>query len=206
LQYVFDKHPDHEEALNARVRIGHIHIRRGEDGQAESIYHDILSKYAQDPRLPQAIFLMAEGYWEKSFKEPRPDRQMTETAKQSLQKALAKWEGMITQFPDAPRAAQAHNLIGDCCYRLGQYEKAIEYYQKTADNFPDYENAWHAQSRIAKVYKFMMMDGIMPEREAEAAMKVVYEKLIANFPYCPIAGSARKWIARYAVENEGGQK
>ena len=203
LQYVIDKHPDHEEALNARVRIGHIHIRQGEDGRAESIYNDILSHYAQDLRLPQAIFLMAEGYWEKAFKEPRQDRQMTEKAKESLQKALAKWEGMIAQFPNAPRVAQAHHIIGDCYYRLGQYEKAIEYFQKTVDNFPDYENAWLAQNRIAKVYKFMVRDGIMPEREAEAAMKAAYQKLIANYPDCPAAKHANEWLETYVISTEG---
>jgi hypothetical protein len=72
-------------------------------------------------------------------------------------------------------------------------------------NSPDYENAWHAQSRIAKVYKFMMMDGIMPEQEAEAAMTAVYEKLIANFPGCPAAGRASKWLEIYAISTEGGQ-
>ena len=146
------------------------------------------------------------GMDDKAFMEPRQDRQMSEKAKESLQKAISKWEGMIAQFPNAPRTAQAHNLIGECCYQLGQYEKAIEYFQKTVDDFPDYENAWVAQNRITKIYKFMMRDGLMPVPEAEAAVKAAYEKLIANFPDCPIAGPARNWITRYDVANEGGEK
>jgi hypothetical protein len=88
---------------------------------------------------------------------------------------------------------------------LGQYEKAIEYFQKTVDNFPGYENAWVAQNRIAKVYKFMMRDEIIPEQEGEAAMTAAYEKLIANFPDCPVAGRASKWLETYAIPTEGGQ-
>ena len=112
---------------------------------------------------------------------------------------------MITRFPNAPSVAQAHYLVGECCYQLGQYEKAIEYYQKTVDNFPDYENTWLAQNRAAKVYKIMIRDGTIPEREGEAAMTAAYQKLIANFPDCPAVKHANKWLERYAISTEGGQ-
>jgi len=205
-QYVVDKHPDHEYIPFARVNLGQIKLRLGDEQGAEAIFQKVLTDYKDHPRLAEAAHLMAEGYWYKAFAEPRQNHQMTENAKESLQKALAKWELIITQFPVVPyTTANAHYLAGACCYRLGQYEKAIEYFQKTVDSFPDYEKAWLAQNRIVKVYKFMIRDGIIPEREGEAAMTAAYQKLITNFPDCPIAGRASKWLEIYAISTEGGQ-
>ncbi len=206
LQYVIDNHRHHKAALDAQVRMGHIRVSQGDDGRAESIYQDVMSYYANDPRLARAIHLMAEGYWYAAFKEPHENRELTERAKVCFEKALAKWESIMSQFPDAATTAEAHYLAGQCCYRLGQYEKAIAYYQKTADNWPDYPNAWLAQSEVAKVYKFMLRDGVLPRLEAEAVMRAAYEKLVAKFPDCPMAGSAHKWLERYAAPTEGGEK
>ena len=206
LQKIIDSFPSDKAALTAWIMMGYLHIYRGDDAQAESIFQHVLRDGTDNPDLPILCFLTAEGYWDAALKQPRLDRKMNERAKTCFQKAAAKFEGFITQFPNAPRTAEAHHFVGECYYKLGQYEKAIEYFQKTVDNFPDYEDAWVAQSRIAKVYKFMLSDGLMPEREAEAAMTATYEKLIANFPDCPIAGSARKWLERYAIATEGGRK
>ena len=206
LQYVIDNYPDDKAALNAQVRLGHVYIRQGDDGRAESIYQDVMSYYANDPRLPQAIHLMAEGYWYAAFKQPRNDRELNERAKGCFQKALAKWEAILTQFPDAATTAEACLLAGACCSRIGQYEKAITYYQKTADEWPHYRYASLAQHRVSEVYKSMLMDGVMSELDAEAAMKEAYEKLIIKFPDCPAAGSARRWLEGHAKSTKGGEK
>lgn len=205
-QYIIDQHPEHELVVPAKARLGQIMIHRDNEKDAEAVFQKILTDYQNHLQLAEAFHLMAEGYWDRAFMEPRQDRQMTDKAKESLQKAFAKWEGMITQFPNASRVEQAHYLIGECCYRLGQYEKAIEYYQKTVDNFPDYENAWLAQNRVAKVYKFMLMDGMIPRHEAETLVKAVYEKLIDNYPDCPAAKTANKWLGLYARSTEGEEK
>jgi tetratricopeptide (TPR) repeat protein len=205
-EYISETYPDDEFTLYSKVNLCVLQILQDNETSAEAAFNTILSKNKDNPNLAEAVHLMAEGYFERALMEPRQNRQMTEKAKESLQKAQAKWEGIITQFPNTPSVAQAHYLVGECCYQLGQYEKAIEYYQKTVDNFPDYKNAWLAQSMIVKIYKFMLIDGNISQHEAESEMKAAYEKLIANFPDCPIAGSANKWLERYANATEGGQK
>jgi len=204
-EYISETHPEDEFALYSKINLCVLQILQDNETSAEAAFNTILAQNKDNPNLAEAVHLMAEGYFERALREPRQNRQMSEKAKESMQKALAKWEGMIAQFPNAPKAALAHHLIGEGCYRLGQYEKAIEYYQKTVDNFPDYKDAWLAQNRTAKVYKFMIRDGIITEQEGEAAMTAAYEKLIANFPDCPAVKYANEWLGLYAISTEGGQ-
>jgi TolA-binding protein len=204
-EYISEKYPDDEFALYSKVNLCVLQILQDNDTSAEAVFRTVLAQYKDHPKLADAVSQIAEGYWEKAFMESRRDRQMTDLTKEHLRKALAMWEGMITQFPNAPKAALAHHLAGECCYRLSQYKKAIEFFQKTVEKWPDYENAWLAQNRMAKVYKFMLRDGILPEQEAVAAMKAAFEKLIAKFPDCPAAKHAHEWLLIYVNSTEGGQ-
>jgi len=206
-EYISEMYPEDEFALYSKINLCVLQIRQDNDTSAEALFRKILTDYKGHPQLSEAVHLMAEGYWDKAFMEPRQDRQMTEKAKESLQKAMAKWEEMITQFPNAARAAQEHYLVGECYYYLGQYDKTIEYCQKVIDNWPDYTNAWYAPFRIVKANKKLLEAGSISESEADAKITAAFECIVKQFPDCPSAKVAQKGLNYYlkkSSEEEGG--
>jgi len=113
---------------------------------------------------------------------------------------------ILQEWPDSGVAAEVYHVLGTCCQHLGQYAKAIEYYQKVVDNWPEYESAWLAQFRIAKTYKWLLRTGAISDSEANAAIKVAFEHLLESFPDCPAAELVRDWLEDNPEPEEGGQK
>ena len=207
-EYIIDNGRDDKHAALAGANIAEIQLRLGDDAAARAIFDGVLSDFASHPILPQAVLIMAGGYWDRAFLEPRQNLQTTERAKEYFRKAIAEYENIITQFPEIPHTtAVAYYLAAECYYRLGQYEQAIEYYQEVADNWPEYTHAWLAQLKIANMYKWLLRAGAISNSETNVAMRVAYEQLLTNFPDCPVAGTVRKWLNYYNNKSAvGGQK
>ena len=69
-----------------------------------------------------------------------------------------------------------------CYRRLGEYEKAIEYFQEVIDNFPRHEVAATAQFQIAQEYGRLRDSGLIPESEAILKIEQVYKAVIEKYP------------------------
>jgi len=213
-QYVVDNRPNDEHAALAGANIGQIQLRLGNDAAARAIFDRVLSDFSGHSILPKAIALMATGYWERAFLEPRQNRQTTERAKEYFRKAIAEYEKIINQFPEIPHTtAEAYHLAGEFYHRLGQNEKALGYFQTVVDNWPEYQYAWLALFKVADTYKQLMRAGVVPGSEAEPAMKDAYERLLEDYPDCGAVRSAETWLNYYRRElrdrkksSEGGQK
>jgi tetratricopeptide (TPR) repeat protein len=198
LQYVIDNHRDHKAALNAQVRMGHIYVRQDDDGRAESTYQDVMSYYANDPGLPRAIFLMAEGYWERALMELGRAREITGLARESFEKTLSKCEKVISQYPGvSPPGAEVYRLAGECCSYLGQHDKALEYFQGVVDNWPDYPSVSNVLLRIGRKYEYLKRSGVIPAAEAESMTASAYRRLVRDYPNCNAARIASKWLNNY---------
>lgn len=115
--------------------------------------------------MPGALAEIGELYYHKAFR--RENEGIEAKSKGHLTNAAAVWEKIITQLPDSEpdTMAQAHCFSGHCYRRLGQYEKAIEYYQKVVDNWPGYKLASSAQFRIVKIYKWLLGAGVCQSRK-----------------------------------------
>ncbi len=133
---------------------------------------------------------------------------LDEQANWYYQQTIAECERIITQLPETGYITAEACFFSAVCYgRLGQYEKAIKYYQKVVDNWPEYKSAPSAQSRIAKTYKWLLRFGVMSESEAERAITVAFEQLVEKFPNCTAVKSAKEWLDYYySKPSKGGQK
>ena len=207
-EYVIDKHSGSEFAVLARVSIGNIKLRLGDDKAARVIFDKVLADFAAHPILPKAVHFMAGGYWDRALSEPRQNRRKTERAKEYFRKALVEWERIITQFPEVPfTTAQAHHFAAECYRRFGQHEKAIEYYQKIIDNWPEYKPTGQMQFMIGYIYRHLKRMGAISESEADPKIKAAFEQVVQNYPDCKAAGAAHSWLNLYnAKSTEGGQK
>ena len=197
-QYIIDNHPAHEYDPFAKVRLAQVKFRLGDDSAAEAIFTRVLTQYKDHPVLPRAIELIAEGYWERAHLEPKEDRKINEQAKVYFQKAITKFETIITEFPDIPfTTPEAYRLVGECYFQLGQYDKTIEYCQTAIDNWPDYIYGWKALFRIVKTNKKLLEAGIISESEADAKITASYERIVKQFPDCPSVSVAQKGLNYY---------
>jgi len=123
-----------------------------------------------------------------------------------LEKAVAVWEKIIPLETRTSYPAHASYVSGYAYLRMDDYAKAIECCEKVISTWPNCEYAWRALLRISKVYKLLMKEDVVSDSEGWAAVKVVYEQIVQEYPECPAAGEVRRWLERYGKSYEGGQK
>jgi tetratricopeptide (TPR) repeat protein len=210
-QHVIDKHPDHEQAVFARICMGHVYIRQGQASRAETVYQRALVDYADDPRLAEIIHLMAEGYYDQAFRvryegvSSRPE--WSGSGRAYLDKAIAKWRLIIDEPPeDSLVKPAAYYYVAMTYYQLGDYQKAEEYCTALVTKWPKYPRAWEAQLLIAKMSKLMMRDETVSKADAESKMKTAYEQLLEKYPTSPAAPAARNVLKAYEASEQGGEK
>lgn len=206
-QYVLDKHPDHEQAIFAKVCLGHAQIRLGEEEKAEAIFRTIVTRYAGDVRLAQAVHMMAEGYFDQAVLMERETAERIGSAeyarvireqgrskevKHLYQRAIEKWQIIIKDLPFLEDVTPGAWYFTGVTYRrhLGEEEKAIPYYEKVVQTWPGYEYAWSAQAMLPVCYENMMRAGRMTPERAEAMMEKAYQVVVDRYPTCSLAEPA----------------
>jgi tetratricopeptide (TPR) repeat protein len=207
-QFVVDDHPSHDYAPFAKVNLGQIKIRQGDEAGAEAIFEAVLAEYQDHPRLAESIHLMAEGYFDQAQVgfDPR-EESVPEKAQELFARALAKWDHVITRLPQSSTTtAQAYHYSGACYRRLGQHKKAAEYYQTVVERWPSYDYAWHLQYSIGHIYERLKESGTTPASEADPKTKAAYEQLLAEYPGCPAARAAQGWLSHHAEVPQGGEQ
>jgi tetratricopeptide (TPR) repeat protein len=151
--------------------------------------------------MPNGVFSIGEQYWEQAFSERRQagrGQNLNDKSIEYFTKALAVWERIIRALPSSVATMEAYFLSAECYYRLGQYEKAIEYYQKVVDNWPYYEYAWHAQFLIARCLEELENSGRISKEEAAIQIIHACERLFSDYPDCRAVEAARDLLVRWS--------
>jgi len=85
--------------------------------------------------------------------------------------------------------------------RIGEYEKALNYYQQVVDNWPDYQYAWSAQCLVGSCYKRLRDLGKLPESVANPKIEQAYKAVLEKYPDSESAPSAALKLARMNFES-----
>jgi outer membrane protein assembly factor BamD (BamD/ComL family) len=203
-QCVLSRWPEHTYAMWSRMDLAKLEIRLGNDAAGQAALDKLTADFRNHPELPLALWRAAEGYYDRAV-ACRRDRLEAE-AKGYFAKVINLGEKIRQQVPASAATAEAYFYSAECHYQLGEDQKALAYFQQVVAKWPDYEYAWLAQARIAKIYKRFAVGGVLPDSEVEDALDVVYEKLLANYPDCPDAQTARRWLEGKVKSSEGEQK
>ena len=204
-QYVIDRWPEDVQAMWAKMDMAKTDIALGDYAAADKTVDILIADFNNHPEMPTAIFMLGEQYYNKAF--TCENQGQTADAKSHFQKAIAVWERIINELPESRFAtAQAYDFSATCYQRLGECEKAIEYYQRVVDNWPDYKYAWNAQFLIGHNYKWLLVAGAVTESEAFTRRKDAYLRVVENYPDCPAAPAARKWLEYNLKTYQGGQR
>jgi tetratricopeptide (TPR) repeat protein len=173
-QYVLDKHPDHEQALFAKVGMGHVYLLQGEDNQAENLYQKILADYKNRPDLAEAAQLMGENYYGQPFRVGggQVGAVLSEDAKAYIQKAIAKWNLVLEQMPEVANATPAACYgVARGYYQLGEAQAALHYSEQFVNRWPDHIDARRAYIITFKACKQLLRDGILTRDQVDPLME-----------------------------------
>jgi len=196
-QYIADNLPE-EYVILSRGRLIMLDIGLGNDANAQAALDSLIADFNDHPALPQAVFIIGEQYYNKAFRDVKQG--LDTEAKENFRKAIAVWERIITKLPpSAPYTARAYYFSGYCYTRSGEYGKAIQYYQKVADDWPKYEYAWHAQLRVARCYEVSARSGRISKADAAPHIRQACEKLLANYPGSKGVKEARDILKRWGL-------
>ncbi len=150
------------------------------NGSVQAAIDSLIADFNDHPDLPEVVFVVGEQYYNDGFRRENEGR-ATGTENHFI-KAITVWERIITELPpNATYTLRAYIYAAACYRRLGKYEKAIEYYQKVVDSWPEHEYADYAQYFIGEYYeKSGNDDGPLSQEQAnllaEQAYKAVHEK------------------------------
>ena len=207
-QQIIEHEPNSPEAGKAQLDIAKVDvlslIESGDDTVVPDALDYMIADFYEHSYLGEAIFRVGEKYYNEAFS--CENRGLESESKDYFSKTVAVWEVIITKVPESGITAYTYHLTADCYRRLGQYEKAIDYYREIVANWPAYKNAGYAQFLIGYSYKKMRRDGAVSASIAHAEIRAAYELVIEKYPNCPAAKAAHDWLNYHNKSDEGEEK
>jgi tetratricopeptide (TPR) repeat protein len=199
LNQVISIWPESEYALLSKAGLGLILVRQGDDQASDALYQKLLADHKAHPRLSEALLNLGDEYYNQAMaKKQRGDS--NDAVNASLRKALVVWDRIITGLPESAYVPDAWYFSGVLYRRhLGDYEKAVQYYQKVVDQWPDYKYAWSAQGMIGPCYEKLRDVGKVPKLETDSRIEQAYEALVSRYPDCSMAQGAYLKLGRQYV-------
>ncbi|MCD6507393.1 tetratricopeptide repeat protein [Candidatus Poribacteria bacterium] len=182
---------------------------RGDYAEAKKLYTEVIRKYPGSEFATKAKFRLAQicekeydwdnalKYYEQVTKEvkggyldaqSRSRMALIRKARQDIAKAKYIYDNNPGSERGNRAAAQALYDMAQAYERLGQYEKAIETYEKLLKEFPKYKNADQVQYQIGMIYFYKLYDY---GKGWKAFMKV-----IKNYPDSDLAKASDRLLKK----------
>jgi len=193
-EQVMQDYPDSVYASRAELGLStanfmSIFISQGDD-QAEEALDKMVADFNDHPDLAKTIFVIGELYYNNALGNAKEG--LTDQAEANFARTISVWERIITQLPESKLTIlqDAYYFAAACYRRLGEYEKAIQYWQKIVDDWPDYQYAWSAQCLIGECYEKLRNSGTISQSEANPEIEQAYKAVIEKYPDCSLVGHA----------------
>jgi len=194
-QYSLDHWPDNELAIFSQKGLVIANIYLGNDAKVKAETKKLFINFKGSTDLATAVYQIGEEYYVKALKckSHKPDTK----AKNNFLKTLDIWKRITKEMPaSANRLAKTYFGSAVCYEKLGNYEKAIEHYEKVVETCPDYKLAWKAQFMAGRYYEKLGQTGAMSKLKAKSKTTIAYRQLLAKYPDCKAAKAARIWLSK----------
>lgn len=198
-QYIVDTWPDAEHVTESQM--GAVlsdtlqFIQSGDDGAVHEAISGLIADFNDHRGLPRVVFQVGEGYYNNALWY-KNEGFATEAAG-CFAKAAGVWERIITELPTSDLTTHAFYSSAYCLAAVGEYQSAIQYYEKVADDWPDFKYAWNAQFMVGRSYQALKDEGAISKSEADLKTKIAYKQLLKKYPNCKAARHARRWLSRH---------
>ncbi len=184
-QQLMEYFPESVQARRAVLNVSRLNINQLiESGNDAGILDDIdtlIADFNNHPDLPMAVSLIAQSYYKKGFR--LQNEGLDDQSAENYRKSITIREIVIQQFPSSDLTTRSYYLSAVLySQHLQQYQKAIEYFQKVVDNWPDYQFAWDAQYSIGYYYEILRGSGAIAESEANPKIEQAYQAVVERYP------------------------
>ena len=198
-QKVIFEYPAASHALKAELKVPKMDIlsliESENDNAVPAAVDSLIADFAEHPDLSETLFNIGEQYYIRAFSYEKQG--LPTKARENLDKTIDVWERGITRLSSSSTYAPQTNYFSAVCYgRLGEYDKAIRYYQKVVDYYPEYDLAWNALFRIGDINQVLKKSGAISQSDADLKTKAAYEQLLEKYPDCKVAEHVRDWLSR----------
>lgn len=169
-------------------------IESDRDDEVTSAVDSLIADYTVHPYLSSVVYKVAVQYHLKAYR--LGNQNQPNQASDCFQKAAMTFERVISRFPSSDLIPKALRSAGDCYRKLGDYEKSITYYQRLVTDYPTFGTAWNALFLVGRNYEALRKSGAVAKSEADSKTKAAYEQLLEQYPTCPVARYAQRWLSR----------
>jgi outer membrane protein assembly factor BamD (BamD/ComL family) len=175
-----------------------------------------MTKYANHPRLPSIVNVMAEGYFDRAKAAEREQMAAVgfevytdevimhgrpDAIKRYYQQAARKWEIIVDRFPDAPIVPQAYERAAVCYGYVNDYRRAMECAAAIVDRYPEYVSRDRALFMIGRMCERLRDQGVLTDAEAIPTVLAMSQAILSQYPQSHLAVAAQRVVDR-AVETE----
>ncbi|MBW8017819.1 MAG: tetratricopeptide repeat protein [Planctomycetes bacterium] len=148
----------------------------------DSIVQQLMADKQNVTRLGYHVFQIGEEYY---FRAVEAKDGTKEQSRADFQKAIAIWKKNINQINDSQHKCYAYYYSAVACRKIGDFAKALEYFNAVVADYPKSDKALGAQSAIADVYYRLYKSKVMPKKQAVAEIQSIYETVIEKWPDSP---------------------
>lgn len=162
----------------------------------------LLADFSTDPDLAKAVYTVMEQYHYVAL--TKKNQGDSKQAGEYFTKAVSLGDKLIKDLlgpSDADLNSEVRYLMGQSYQESGDLEKAIEYYEQVVAGWPNGAHAWSAQFRIGYTYEQLKKAGAISKSEADNKIKSAYQKVLQDYPDCPAAKAAQKWLQSHSGSN-----
>jgi len=148
------------------------------------------------------VFRIGEDYYELGTQyEAAPSEAEVSEYKHCSGKATGVWERIIEEMGETDMAVHAYYFSAICYKRMGEVEKALQFYEMVADGWPDYEWAGVANYMIARIYRTWWIKGIVTREEANRVIEARCTAVVERYPNGPFVRAAQSMLD-YLIRGE----
>jgi TolA-binding protein len=134
----------------SQFQIAASHADLNQHQRAVEAYKKLLEKYPKSKLVPQALFGIGISYISLSEQEGKKD--LSPQTKENLNNARDHFQRLVKEYPKENLAVDAQYIIGQCYFRLEQYEDSNRELKKFVDKNPKHELAGEAWYKIGFSY------------------------------------------------------
>ena len=162
LQQVAGRWPTSRYGILARGALGLVKLRQQDQKGSQQVYTQLVEEHPGEDAVAEAIWLLGHEYYDQAILKEKAGLQ--EDAKGLFSKAIEAWGIIRDRYPGSSYAADAWYFSGVLYRRhLGDYGKALEYYQKVADSWPQYRYSWSAVGMLPTCYEKLKEAGLISQ-------------------------------------------
>jgi len=197
-QQIIQLYPNSVDSEVAQMDIEKIRIRGyfvAEDEAAiQTAVDELFAASGSNAHTSMAIMWVAEQYDARG--RQLQTEGFDEQGRAELQKAMAIFERLVNELPNSSEAPHVCSYIGRYYQEQGQYTKSTEYYENIIDSYASSNFVSHALLMVGRNYENLAEAGGISQLEANSAITVAYEQLVAEYPDSKPAVIAHRWLSK----------